>query len=256
MSGAADDQDLLAAEYVLGVLEGPDREDVTRRADLDDVLSAAIRTWEERLAPLAAIVASVAPPPALWRRVEASCGLIAAPLSPAPSSLAATPARAIPRPTSGGRGFWDAVGFWRGTTALGFGLAAAIAVGAVINRPAPPAPAPAPEIPIASAVLAPSKGNGAPGFVAEATSGSTILLRPLERLAVAEGKDYELWALPDGATVPKPLGVIMASGQKVTVPASLHAPMELIVSLEQKGGSPTGLPQGPLLWQGHISKLE
>jgi anti-sigma-K factor RskA len=248
MSGAEDDRDLLAAEYVLGVLEGSEREDVIRRADQDNALSAAITAWEQRLAPLATIVASVAPPAALWQRVEASCGLMAAPLSPA-----AVPALAETR-----RGFWNALRFWRGTTALGFGLTTAIAVVAVVNRPLPPAqaPAPAPEIPLASAVLTPSKGGGAPGFVAEATASNTIVVRPLERLAVASGKDYELWALPDGATVPKPLGVLPVAGHTVTLPSSLHGPMLLLVSLEQKGGSPTGLPQGPVLWLGHMSNLE
>ena len=245
MSGTADDMDLLAAEYVLGVLEGPEREAVVLRADRDEALGMAIIGWENRLGPLAVIVPPVAAPPALWQRIEASCGLTAATLSPL-----AAPARTIER-----RGFGDGLGFWRAMSALGFGLAAAIAVVAVVLRPGPPLPV-APEIPLASAVLGPLKGSGAPAFVAEATPGKTLVLRPLERLAVASGKDYELWALPDGTTVPKPLGVIMASGQTVTVPASLHGPMLLLVSLEQKGGSPTGLPQGPVLWAGHISQLE
>jgi anti-sigma-K factor RskA len=246
MSGAEDDRDLLAAEYVLGVLEGAERDAVTRRADRDEGLSAAIADWEERLAPMAAIVTPVAPPAALWQRVEASCGLMAAPLSP--SVAPALPVKS--------RGFWGALGFWRGTTALGFGLAAAIAVVAVVNRPLPPVPAPPTEIPLASAVLAPSKAGGAPAFVAEATADNTIVLKPLERLAVASGKDLELWALPDGETVPKPLGVIVATGQTVTLPPSLHGPGQLMVSLEQKGGSSTGLPQGPVLWLGHISQLD
>jgi anti-sigma-K factor RskA len=246
MSGAEDDRDLLAAEYVLGVLEGAERDGVVRRADNDEALSRAIAAWEVRLAPLAALVPAVAPPAALWQRVEASCGLMAATLSPA--AAPGTPARAS--------GFWNALGFWRGATALGFGLAAAIAVVAVINRPVPPAPAPATLIPVASAVLAPSSGSGAPAFIAEAAPDKTIVLKPLERLSLAEGKDYELWALPDGAKVPMPLGVINKDGQTVNLPATVHAPMQLMVSLEQKGGSSTGLPQGPVLWLGHISALD
>jgi anti-sigma-K factor RskA len=244
MSGTEDDRDLLAAEYVLGVLDGAERDAVIRRADMDDALNGAILAWEVRLAPLAALVPPVAPPAALWQRVEASCGLTAATLRPAGA------------PGSAGRprGFWNALGFWRGATAVGFGLAAAIAVVAVVNRPVP-APAPAAEVPVASAVLAPAAG-GAPAFVAEATPGKTIVLKPLERLSLAEGKDYELWALPDGEKVPQPLGVISKAGQTVSLPASVHAPMQLMVSLEQKGGSSTGLPQGPVLWLGHISALD
>lgn len=248
MSDTGDERDLLAAEYVLGVLEGAERDEVVRRADRDEALSRAIMAWELRLAPLAAIVPPIAPPASLWQRVENSCGLTVAPLSPK-AAPAAKPSAA--KAASTGRSFWTGLGFWRGTTALGFGLAAAIAIVAVVDRPAPPVP----EIPVASAVLAPAKG-GAPAFVAEATQGQTIVLKPLERMALAQGKDFELWALPDGETVPKPLGVISKTGQTVTLPASIHAPMQLMVSLEQKGGSTTGLPQGPVLWLGHIAALD
>jgi anti-sigma-K factor RskA len=246
MSGAENDRDLLAAEYVLGVLEGAERDEVIRRADRDNALSAAIAEWEERLAPLGTIVPPVAAPAVLWQRIETSCGLMAAPLSPETE-----PARAVKA-----SGFWDALGFWRGATALGFGLAAAIAVVAVINRPPTPSPAAPPEIPLASAVLASPKAGEAPAFVAEANADKTIMLKPLERVAIASGKDLELWALPDGATVPQPLGVIGAAGQTVALPPSLHGPGQLMVSLEQKGGSSTGLPQGPVLWLGHISQLD
>jgi anti-sigma-K factor RskA len=53
-----------------------------------------------------------------------------------------------------------------------------------------------------------------------------------------------------------PLGVINKNGQTVSLPAAVHAPMQLMVSLEQKGGSSTGLPQGPVLWLGHIAALD
>jgi anti-sigma-K factor RskA len=247
MSGTDDDRDLLAAEYVLGVLDGQEREAVLRRADTDDALNGALLAWETRLAPLAAIVPPVAPPAGLWARVEATCGLMA-------SSL--RPAMAAPAPVERPAGFWNALRFWRGTTALGFGLAAAVAVVAVVTRVVPPATVPtaAPLIPLASAILSPPQGP--PAFVAEAASNNSLVLRPLERLSLATGKDYELWALPDGAKVPLPLGVLNKAGQTITIPASVHAPMALLVSLEQKGGSPTGLPQGPVLWQGHISELD
>src|SRR5579875_1410984 len=121
MSGSEDDFDLLAAEYVLGALEGEERESLRHRADGHHGLSSAIAAWEVRLAPLAAIVPPVAPPAGLWPRIETTCGLTSATLSPAQAS-ARIPAR------ESRRGFWNAIGFWRGMTALGFGLAAAIAV--------------------------------------------------------------------------------------------------------------------------------
>jgi anti-sigma-K factor RskA len=234
MSGTEElDPDLLAAEYVLGTLEGRERESVARRAETDDALNAAILAWETRLAPLVSLVRPEAPPSSLWPRIEASCGL-------------AAPARRGTVRVS----LWDRVGFWRGATGLGFGLAVALAALAIFRGPPPP------PIPIASAILAPKPG-AAPAFVAEAIPNGTIIMRPLTRVAVAEDKDLELWALPDGTIVPKPLGVIKATGQTVTVPTALgRGPMAIMISLEQRGGSPTGLPQGPVLYAGHIDRID
>jgi anti-sigma-K factor RskA len=240
MSGISENDDLVAAEYVLGVLEGAERDAVMHRADRDQALGDAIMGWENRLAPMAALVPPVAPPAALWHRIADTCGLTDAP--------AAAAARPIQRGS-----FWSRLGFWRGTTAIGFGLAAAMAVIVLVDMPAPP-PGAAPGIPLASAVLVPPTG-GAPSWLAAAGANGSVQFKPLQQIAVAQGKDLELWGLPDGEKVPKPLGLITPDGRTITLPASMHAPMEIMVSLEQKGGSSTGLPQGPVLWQGHMGPL-
>lgn len=236
MSGTGEDDDLLAAEYVLGVLEGAEREAVMHRADRDQALGDAIIGWENRLAPMAALVPPVAPPAALWPRIANTCGLADAP---------AAVARRVPTES-----LWRRLGFWRGTTALGFGLAAAMAVLVLVHKPATPPVA----IPLASAVLVPPTG-GAPFWLAAAGPDGAVQFKPLQKIAVASGKDLELWGLPDGEKVPRPLGLITPEGKTITLPASMHAPMEIMVSLEQKGGSSTGLPQGPVLWQGHLGPL-
>ncbi|HEX3984680.1 MAG TPA: anti-sigma factor [Acidisoma sp.] len=239
MSGTGDDRDLLAAEYVLGVLEGAERETVRRQADEDAVLGDAITDWENRLSPLRLVVHPVDPPANLWPRIATSCGI-----SPLPS--------AAPEVTRGAEperdGIFRRLGFWRASTGLGFGLAAVLAVVLLVRNP----PAPPTAVPLASAVLVPPAG-GAPAWLAAVEPNQAIQFKPLQHLAVATGKDLELWGLPDGEKVPKPLGLITPEGRTITLPASIHAPMEIMVSLEQKGGSPTGLPQGPVLWQGHMA---
>lgn len=236
MSGTEENDDLLAGEYVLGVLEDPERAAVAARAAREPALGQAIIAWENRLAPIAALVPPVAPPAGLWPRIVASCGLGAV---PAPSPL--------PRP-------WQRLGFWRGSTAAGFALAAAIAAFAVLHRPPAPPPALPPAIPLASAVLIPPQG-GAPFWLAAAGPNGAIQFRPLQHITVAAGHDLELWALPDGETVPRPLGLIQPNGRTITLPASIKAPMEIMVTLEQKGGSPSGRVQGPVQWQGHMAAL-
>lgn len=68
----------------------------------------------------------------------------------------------------------------------------------------------------------------------------------------AVGQDFELWALADRATKPVPLGLLPTATASADLrPASLPAQrFKLLVSLEPKGGSPTGLPTGPVQFAG------
>jgi anti-sigma-K factor RskA len=50
MSGA-EDRDLLAGEYVLGVLEGEEAATARRLLEQDKEFAAAVAAWEKRLAP-------------------------------------------------------------------------------------------------------------------------------------------------------------------------------------------------------------
>ena len=64
--------------------------------------------------------------------------------------------------------------------------------------------------------------------------------------------------LPDGAA-PRSLGLVPASGVgRITLPAvpdvALASVPALAVSLEQAGGSPTGAPQGPVLYTGRVER--
>jgi anti-sigma-K factor RskA len=66
------------------------------------------------------------------------------------------------------------------------------------------------------------------------------------------GKSYELWMIPDGGK-PVPMGLMNETGvASETVPPELLARLAqakaLAISLEPKGGSPTGQPTGPVLW--------
>lgn len=224
MSGTSDERDTLAAEYVLGTLDPSEARNIAARAANDHALAAAIADWEERLAPLSALAPAVPPPPALWDRLAASIAE-----TPAPKA-ARTPLR-------------RSLAFWRATTAAGFALAAAFAGIAFLRQPEPPSPA----RPVAALVPA----SGAPAaFIAEMQRDGTMRLVALEPVRVAEGRDLELWALPPGATQPVSLGVIPAAGRDLAPSRPAADGTQLMVSLEPRGGSPTGLPTGPVLYAG------
>jgi anti-sigma-K factor RskA len=231
MSGAFEDNDLLAAEYVLGVLDSAEAAAVEALAGRDDAIALAIEQWQNRLAPLALLAAPVPPPDTVWPRLAAAIGGFAEP-EPA----------VVPFP----RRAWNSPGLWRAATAAALALAAVFAGIAFLQRPTPPAPL--------AAALAPANAP-APVFLAETQPDGSILVRPLSHVAVEAGKDLELWALPEGATRPVSLGVLPAIGKHV--PGELAKPStQLLVSLEPQGGSPTGLPTGPVLYAGTLTRID
>jgi anti-sigma-K factor RskA len=69
-----DDQDELAAEYVLGTLNGDEREQAKALLAIDAGFAAVVRSWERRLGELNVMVEAVEPPSNTWDRIKASVG--------------------------------------------------------------------------------------------------------------------------------------------------------------------------------------
>jgi len=212
------DRDLLAAEYVLGTLEGEEAAEAARLLSTDAAFTDSVREWEERLTPLSAAASPAPLPPGLWDRIAATT---AAPVVPLPL---------IRR-----------VRFWQSCTGAALALAAGLAAFIVLRAP--------PRI----AVLAPISG-GVPVLLATVGPSGILIVRPNGTIAVPSDRDLELWALAEGATQPRSLGVIPAAGRQLV--ASLSAGTQLLVSLEPRGGSPTGQPTGPVLYGGRLVAAE
>lgn len=97
-------RDALAAEYVLGTLQGLARRRFERLLPAHPALQRAVADWERRLNRLAAISPPVSPAPQVWRTIE--------------QRLFPTPPR---------QPWWDSLLFWRGLALAGV-LMAVIAV--------------------------------------------------------------------------------------------------------------------------------
>jgi anti-sigma-K factor RskA len=222
MSGDLD-RDLLAAEYVLGSLEGEERGEADSLLMTDPSFARSVAAWQQRLTPLAAYAAPVAPPADLWRRIETGID----PVTASPDVLP----------------FRHRVRFWQGTTAGALAIAASLAALVILRHPEP----------ARVAVLSPLSG-GAPVLMATAEPGGALIVQPTAAISVPSDKDLELWALPQGAIRPQSLGVFPPSGRQLTT--SLTPNTQLLVSLEPKGGSPTGQPTGPVLYGGWLTTVE
>lgn len=224
--------DALAAAYVVGTLSGLARARLARAARTDTAVRAAIRAWEERLAPLAESAPPVNPSPQVWKRVTLRLGLDGTP-----------PSERVP--------WWGRLRFWQGLAVAGF--AAAVVLGVSTLR--------SPEPGAAQAIVAVLAGEDQrPALVVSMDRKSRIVtVKTVGGAPVPEDRSLELWMLPQGAA-PRSLGVVPAGGSgNLTLPAlpdaALSGVTALAVSLERKGGSPTGAPQGPVLYTGRIERM-
>jgi anti-sigma-K factor RskA len=219
--------ELIAAEYALGLLSGAERAAAERRLANEPAFARLVSGWEQRLAPLVAEIDEVSPPPGVWDRIAT-----------------ALPSQSETRP-----GLWSSLAFWRG-----FGLVSALAAAClalVIYFGALKSGEP---------LVAAIDGGGHHHFVATVDDQrSTIAVMPAAFANDGNGRVPELWLIPSGG---KPLAVgLLRADRTVTIalPAALsaHAVRDsvLAVSLEPPGGSPTGEPTGPVIASGKLENL-
>ncbi len=237
MSDEPGDYDLTAGAYVIGLLEPDEAHAVEQQAEQDSALAAAIDLWRTRLAPLAAAVRPVPPPPNLWRRIESTLGLttLAVPVATTAATASARAEKRLRR----------RLRFWQTATAGALALAAGFAGLAYVERRMPPP---------FTASLAPANAPK-PVFLAQLESNGGLLVRPLATIPVPPDKDLELWALSEGNKAPRSLGVLPPIGRRLIVDDLHPIGTQLLVSLEPTGGSPTGAPTGPVLYGGTLEQL-
>ena len=220
--------DVTAAELALGVLDGPERAVALRRVLAEPTFAAEVDAWRTHFAALLDRFPAAEPGPDMFNRIE--------------RSLHGAPAR--PRRL-----------FWPSLAMLSTAAAAVLAV-ALVERP--PAPAPPPVVlapaPLLAAAITPT-GKGEPvSAVYDARAGT---VRISAATLVDARHAAELWVI-GGDGVPHSLGLLRA-GAATALPVSpgdrarLAATAVLAVSVEPVGGSPSGLPTGPVVAKGVLS---
>jgi anti-sigma-K factor RskA len=69
-----EDQETLAAEYVLGTLSAEEREHAEALRSFDPEFDAAVKQWERRLGELNVMVEAVEPPADVWDKIKSEIG--------------------------------------------------------------------------------------------------------------------------------------------------------------------------------------
>lgn len=220
--GGSED-DLLAAEYVLGTLPLEERLPAEQRARADAAFAALIAKWEGHLGASLNVEYVSMPVPDLLPRIEAR--------------LFGTPGRAQGRR------------FIRMMSILGGAVVACLALVAFGiwqtggMRPPPQEYAATLEQQGTKLAFAADWNPDTRELQVTRTSGPSA----------GPGHDYELWLIGKSG-VPVSLGLVRGHQHRASVPA-LTPGAVLAVSLEPTGGSRTGSPTGPVLVKGVVARL-
>lgn len=228
------DDDVVAAEFVLGVLTEAERADAARRVDTDRQFAMRVAAWQERFSGMNDAYGETEPPADAWNRIEDQL-------------FRFDPTQKVPN-----AGLWTSLVFWRALAISAFAMVAVLSV-AFLMRDAPRVVVPGPEL-----VASLSASDSDAAFVALRLSDGTLQVTSFGA-PPPEGRDLELWAIA-GDSAPVSLGLLAADGAVTAVlPGGIAdldpSQLTLAVSVEPQGGSPTGQPTGPVVAVGKLKKI-
>lgn len=246
MSPAADaaspEHNALAGEYVLGLLEGQERDAAERRQDSEPAFAAAVESWRRHLAALDATATPITPSADLWPRIEAAIAGLAQ------SATAAVRSGQVATGPSRLAEWWNSLFVWRGAAFAGALATILLAVGLVgaLDR--------AKRQPLMVAVLL-TDSNAAAAVVHTFADGRVEML-PLQSIDVPAGKALEIWTLWDRTVGPRSVGLIDRARSTPLRLDNLPLGKDQLfeITLEPATGSPTGRPTGPIIAKGTTSQ--
>jgi anti-sigma-K factor RskA len=226
--------DVLAGEYVLGLLDNDAARAVERRALADPAMADAIADWQDRFEPLADLASPATPSEALWPRIAAG-------LRPTPTIAQAAPAANIlPMHPPASRPARP--GAWRGLALVSMALAAGLALFIVWPRQAAIPGAPWPR----AVALLSAPGSPVASWRAQLTASGVMTVLPLQHQVVAADRLLGFRAWPASEKAPVLLGMIGAAGGQLKFPFPPREGTPVMVTLEKAGAAPGSAP-GPTL---------
>jgi anti-sigma-K factor RskA len=235
-----DEHEQLAAEYALGVLEGAELVRARSLFAEDPEFRASVGNWLGRFAPLLDEVAPLEPGAGVWTAIQRRLG-------------------AAPAANDNVRAIRRKLNLWRGIAAGASAIAASLAVVMLTRAPevAPPITVQAPTTMIA---MLGDDQNGAMMVASWNPGQNSLRLSAARQLPADTARAHELWVIPADGT-PRSLGLMAdaAPRTEMRVEPQLSRQLQqgatLAISVEPRGGSPTGLPTGPVIASGKLERV-
>lgn len=219
-----EEDEALAAELALGLLDGEEAAAAVTRLSQDPIFAQSVRNWQERLAAMAEDLTPVMAPARAKQGIRERLGHGQAPL--VQDLNAATP-------------------WWRRPFGALAGLAAVAAVAAFLWLPE-------------SAPVGPDEATRYSAELVSEDQALRVAARldgremeiALENGAAASGRDYEIWWIKPDGSAPISIGLVPREGElRMTLPDALEPldGIQIALSDEPEGGSPTGQATGPIV---------
>lgn len=221
-----DEDNALAAEYVLGVQDMAERAAAERRLRTDPVFAGRVARWEIDFAAMNDGFAE-AKAPDLMPRIEA---------------------RLFGRPETQPSGAGASSAGWWWQFLGGVVGAGALALLALAILP------PAPEVVTGPVLTAELAAEGQALVIAARYEGDILIVTRTAGDAAPAGLVHELWLIL-GEAAPVSLGLIETAELRRPLD-NLPAGAVLAISLEPAGGSTTGAPTGPVLVTGVVAMAD
>ena len=233
--------EIQAAEYVLGTLAAEERTQFESLLATDVAARRAVAAWQQRLAPLAASIEEVAPPAAVWQAIDRS-------LSGLPGSTAATQENTAAPQALVLAGLRKSRQRWRVGALVATAIAAGLALFSLNGILGERTEA------TGSYLAVVNRGGNLPALIIRVDLASrSVFVRPVAT-TVPQGHSLELWYIGRGKA-PKSMGLVDREAMKVRLPGGARLEKaSFAVTVEPKGGSPTGGPTGPIVYSGELLK--
>jgi anti-sigma-K factor RskA len=234
--GGRSRDEVLAGEYVLGVLSLDDRQKVEARMRDDRPFAAIVSRWEQNLSSFNDEYEAVLPPASVFPKVEK---------------------RIFGDRPKASRGVWNSLLIWRGLTFASL-IVAAGAILFDVNGGIKPGAGSGGK-PLVADLAVPATVNNALNLVANYDTASGQLKITPVAATQTEKKSLELWLIK-GSNAPLALGVLPQTGEgTISIPKNIRSQFSegatIAISVEPFGGSPSGAPTGPVIAAGTTRSL-
>jgi len=228
-------QDLLASNYVMGTLRGQARKRFETLFREDEAIAQRVRQWEEKLQPVHTITESVAPKKNTWAKIS--------------GAISQTSNQMVEALMSRLR-FYKFLSAFAVAFSLVMGVFTFLSVTTVDSQEK-----------INYVAVLKSEADQPMMVATLKKTGRSLALDLLQKPKIEQENDIQLWTISKEDGSYKSLGIINVEKRvelQLTKPewGMIKDAEYLIVSVENKGGSTTGLPSSKVISKGLCVKVE